>query len=154
MTETRVVLLEFNSDLNAFAQDKSLSDGLSVALQIEETLWVANDQSISLERLSLVAEEKTDLYRYGQHAQFSLHDYLRLPVPPRDRAGVEEADVEGLNYQAGYLWLVGSHSLKRTKPKLKDGTQRPRSRWRRWPVTATDTSWLASPCWNMTVRTA
>lgn len=124
MTEPRVVLLEFNSDLNALGEDKSLRDGLSVALQIGETLWVANDETISLERLSLVVDGKTGPSRYGCHAQFSLDDYLRLPVPPHDRADVDEVDVEGLDYQDGYLWLVGSHSLKRTKPKLKDGAKK------------------------------
>ncbi|MFO0701573.1 MAG: DUF3616 domain-containing protein [Nitrospira sp.] len=120
MTNTSVVLLEFNSDLNALSKDKSLRDGLSVALQIGETLWVANDETISLERLSLVTDRKTGPYRYGSHTQFSLHNYLHLPVPPRARTDVEEVDVEGLDYQDGYLWLVGSHSLKRKKPKPKD----------------------------------
>jgi hypothetical protein len=32
--------------------------------------------------------------------------------------------VEGLVYEDGYLWLVGSHSLKRKKPKLKDGAEK------------------------------
>lgn len=124
MSGTSVVLLEFDPELNAFGQDKSLRDGLSVALQIGETLWVANDETISLERLSLVTEGKTGLYRFGRHhQQFSLHDYLRLPVPPDDGADLKEVDVEGLDYHDGYLWLVGSHSLKRTKPKLKDGAK-------------------------------
>ncbi len=120
MTGTSVVLLEFDPELNAFGQDTSLSEGLSVAVQIEETLWVANDETISLERLSLVTDRKTGSYKYGRHTQFSLHDYLRLPVPPRGRTDVEEIDVEGLDYRDGYLWLVGSHSLKRTKATPKD----------------------------------
>jgi hypothetical protein len=33
-------------------------------------------------------------------------------------------DVEGLAHDDGYLWLVGSHSLKRKKPQLKDGAAR------------------------------
>lgn len=123
MNETKVVVLEFDSDLNAVGQDKSLRDGLSVALQIGNTLWVANDETISLERLSLVPEGKTGPYRYGRHQQFSLHDYLRLPVPPHDPTDLKEVDVEGLDYHDGYLWLVGSHSLKRIKPKLKDGAK-------------------------------
>ena len=44
--------------------------------------------------------------------------------PPPDPADLEEADVEGLVYEDGYLWLVGSHSLKRKKPKLKDGAKK------------------------------
>lgn len=125
MKGASVVLLEFDPELNAFAKDKSLRDGLSVAVQIGDTLWVTNDETITLERLSLVAGGNTGSYRYGRHhKQFSLNDYLRLPVPPRDRADLEEVDVEGLDYTDGYLWLVGSHSLKRKKPKLQDRAEK------------------------------
>ncbi|NGZ10669.1 MAG: DUF3616 domain-containing protein [Nitrospira sp. LK70] len=125
MSGPSVVLLEFDPELNAFGKDKSLRDGLSVVVQIGDTLWVTNDETISLERLSLVAGENTGPYSYGRHhTQFSLHDYLRLPVPPRDGADLKEADVEGLDYKDGYLWLVGSHSLKRKKPKLQDGAKK------------------------------
>ena len=82
MSGTNVVLLEFDPELNAFGKDKSLRDGLSVVVQIEDTLWVANDETTSLERLSLVVGENTGSYCYGRHhKQFSLDDYLRLPVP-------------------------------------------------------------------------
>lgn len=125
MSGASVVLLEFDPEPNALGKDKSLRDGLSVAVQIGKTLWVTNDETISLERLSLVAGGNTGPYGYGRHhKQFSLNDYLRLPVPPRDGADLEEADVEGLDYKDGYLWLVGSHSLKRKKPKLQDGAKK------------------------------
>jgi hypothetical protein len=125
MNRASVVLLEFESELNALGKDKSLRDGLSVALQIGETLWVTNDETISLERLSLVTKGNTGSYRYGRHhKQFSLNDYLQLPIPPRNRADLEEVDVEGLDCRDGYLWLVGSHSLKRKRPKLKDGAKK------------------------------
>lgn len=55
MIGTSVVLLEFDPELNALGKDKSLRDGLSVTVQIGDTLWVTNDETISLERLSLVA---------------------------------------------------------------------------------------------------
>jgi Protein of unknown function (DUF3616) len=126
MTTTSQVLLEFHPERDDLRKDKELRDGLSVAVQIGDTLWVTNDETISLERLSLVKGEHTATYRYGRHhTQFSLHDYLQLPVPPRDPADLEEADLEGLAYDDGYLWLVGSHSLKRKKPRLKDGATKP-----------------------------
>lgn len=125
MSGASVVLLEFDPELNAFGKDKSLRDGLSVAVQIGDTLWVGNDETITLERLSLVAGGNTGPYGNGRHhTQFSLNNYLRLPVPPRDRENLEEVDVEGLDYKDGYLWLVGSHSLKRKKPKLQDGAKK------------------------------
>jgi len=125
MNAASVVLLEFHPERNDLGKDKELRDGLSVAVQIGDTLWVTNDETISLERLSLVEGGNTGTYRHGRHhKQFSLNDYLELPVKPRDPADLEEADVEGLVYEDGYLWLVGSHSLKRKKPKLKDGAKK------------------------------
>ncbi|MBC7962332.1 MAG: DUF3616 domain-containing protein [Steroidobacteraceae bacterium] len=123
MNPTSTVDLEFNPVRNDLGKDKLLRDGLSAALQIGDTLWIANDESISLERLTLINDNNTGNYRHGRHhKQFSLNDYLRLPeAHPCDSANREEVDVEGLDYENGYLWLVGSHSLKRKKPKLKDG---------------------------------
>jgi hypothetical protein len=128
MNTTSVVLLEFHPERDDLSKDKELRDGLSVVVQIGDTLWVANDETISLERLSLIAGGNTGNYRFGRHhKQFSLNDYLRLPVPPpSDPADLEEADVEGLVYENDYLWLVGSHSLKRKKPKLKDEAEKAR----------------------------
>jgi hypothetical protein len=124
MSLSPVILLEFHPKLNPISKDKGLRDGLSAVMQIGDTLWVANDEAISLERLSLVGEGKSGIYKYGRHhTQFSLNDYLRLPIQPHKSKGVSEADVEGLDYAGGYLWLVGSHSLTRKKPKLKDGAK-------------------------------
>jgi hypothetical protein len=47
---------------------------------------------------------------------FDLSDFLALPADAK-----EEADIEGLDIDAGWLWLVGSHSVKRKKPKQSDG---------------------------------
>jgi len=126
MTPTGIVLLEFHPERDDLGKGKELRDGLSVVLQIGDTLWLANDETISLERLTLEKGENADEYRYArQHKQFSLNDYLPLPIPPTgDPEDVQEVDVEGLAYEDGYLWLVGSHSLKRKKPKLKDGVKK------------------------------
>ncbi|WP_151636259.1 DUF3616 domain-containing protein [Noviherbaspirillum aerium] len=118
MTTHQHLLLEFQPEHNDFSKGKELRDGLSVVLQIDDTLWVANDETISLERLS-IAREKDDEGRTCArgHRQFPLNDYLRLPVPPTgDPCDLQEIDIEGLAYGDGYLWLVGSHSLKRKKP--------------------------------------
>jgi len=125
MNPTSTVDLEFDPDRDDLGKGKKLRDGLSVALQIGNTLWVANDESISLERLTLMSEGNAGHYRHGRHhQQFSLDDYLRLPeAPSDDPADIAEVDVEGLDYEDGYLWLVGSHSLKRKKPTLTDGTK-------------------------------
>lgn len=121
MNPTSNVILEFDANRNNFDKDKKLIDGLSVVVQIEDTLWVANDETTTLERLSLVADGNGQ-YLGQNHAQFSLAEYLELPVPLSDK--LEEVDLEGLAYDDGYLWLVGSHSQKRKKPKSTGDVQK------------------------------
>ncbi len=119
---SNTIHLEFAPERNDLSKGKQLRDGLSVAVQIGNTLWVSNDETISLERLVPI-----DSHRYGHHQQFPLHDYLQLPVaPPSDPADIEEVDLEGLACADGYLWLVGSHSLKRKQPQLNEGLEKAR----------------------------
>lgn len=128
MNRTKTVLLEFDPELNKLGKNKKLRDGLSAVVQIGDTLWVANDETLSLERLTRQYRTGNGEIRFGDHRQFALHDYLRLPVPPSARAEengkIEEADIEGLDFQDGYLWLVGSHSLKRGNPKEEDSIKK------------------------------
>lgn len=128
MNPTHIVLLEFDSKLNGIDKGKKLSHGLSVVVQIGDSLWVANDETLSLERFTLTGAGSTGEYVCGGgHTQFSLNDYLRLPVPPTaDPEELEEADLEGLAYENGYLWLVCSHSLKRKKPESGDKPEKAR----------------------------
>ncbi|PMY45430.1 MULTISPECIES: DUF3616 domain-containing protein [Pseudomonas] len=100
-----VVILSFAP---AFA---ALRDGLSVAQRIGDTLWVANDEATSLERLKIQGTAPGGAVICAEHQSFSLMEYLDLPIPEPDA----EIDIEGLAYDDGYLWVVGSHSLKRKK---------------------------------------
>lgn len=113
------VVLNFDPATASIGKGKALRDGLSVVAQIGETLWVANDETLSLERLTLTRDSVTSMPAYGRaHTTFPLADYLDLPMPPSaDPKETVEADLEGLAYEDGELWLVGSHSLKRKKPK-------------------------------------
>lgn len=130
MIRTGVLTLEFSPECSDLGKGKALRDGLSVAVLIGDTLWVTNDETISLERLALVPGPEPGICaRAGGHVQFPLADYLDLPVPSLPGSkNVEEADLEGLAYGDGYLWLVGSHSLKRKKPRLKSGPDYARER--------------------------
>jgi hypothetical protein len=124
MNRTGTVLLQFDPDLNKLRKDKKLWDGLSAVVQIGDTLWVANDEALSLERLSRQRETAGGEIRYADHRQFPLHEVLQLPMPPAADGKIEEADIEGLDYDGGYLWLVGSHSLKRDKPKEENSIEK------------------------------
>jgi hypothetical protein len=123
MTRTGSALLSFKSKFN-LSKKKKLRDGLSVVVQVGDTLWVANDETVTLERLTRQAGTASGAHRYGDHAQFALGDYLRLPAPPADPKDFEEADVEGLDYHDGYFWLVGSHSLKRKKADEEESVEK------------------------------
>src|SRR5687767_4890585 len=117
MARTGCVTLEFDARLNRLDDDKELRHGLSVALQIGETLWVANDETISLERLSPEKGDTDSDHKYGKHRRFDLAEFLELPVrPPDDRKKIKEIDIEGVDFKDGYIWLTGSHSSKRKKP--------------------------------------
>lgn len=110
------VLLEFAEKLNQVGS-KRLSDGLSAVVHIGNDLWVANDESTSIERLTLLNNDNEGIITYGQHQQFQIENYITLPVGSKNAEGkTEEIDIEGLDFKDGYLWLIGSHSLKRKKP--------------------------------------
>lgn len=113
---SNAVMLRFDP---ALAQ---LRDGLSVALQIGGTLWVANDETTSVERLTVQPAVPGEVVLCDEHQSFPLGEYLDLPVPETD----EEIDIEGLAYagDSGYLWVVGSHSLKRKKAEADKSAQK------------------------------
>ncbi|HNA82552.1 MAG TPA: DUF3616 domain-containing protein [Thiobacillaceae bacterium] len=98
---------------------KALRDGLSAVVRVGNQLWLANDESLSLERLTLEGD------RAGAHVSFPLADCLDLPAPP-DGDDFQEADIEGLDWADGCLWLTGSHSLKRKQPKPGDKPEKAR----------------------------
>ena len=75
-----------------------------------EYLWLAGDETATVERLTLdsaLAPTVGDRQR-----SFALADLVDLPGPPH-----AEADLEGLARSEGWLWVTGSHSLVR--PRIK-----------------------------------
>ncbi|QPK64224.1 DUF3616 domain-containing protein [Methylomonas sp. LL1] len=122
MKPTSQVLLQFDPALNQLGNGKRLAGGLSVVTRIGDTLWLANDETASLERLTLFKTDQNTQFIGLNHCQFRLSDFLKLPVTPdiSVQAG-QEVDLEGLAHADGYLWMIGSHSLKRGKPKPDRG---------------------------------
>lgn len=97
------VLLHFQHDI-----DRVLHDLSAVARTPSGHLWVGTDEGLTIERLSPLTPNA-----YGQHQSFAIGDFIEL----FDHE--DEADIEGLDYAAPYLWFTGSHSLKRKKPKKR-----------------------------------
>jgi len=127
MHPANIVLLEFHPEHDNLTHDKELRDGLSVALRMGDTLWLANDESVTLERLTLSEKDSTGRSSFARdHKQFALHDFLPLPLPPHGETSdrINEADIEGLACDNKYLWLTGSHSLRRKQPKPDDSMKK------------------------------
>ena len=85
-----------------------LRDDLSAVVQVGNSLWLGSDEGpIS------IACRRRDGQHFGHHKRFALDGILELLAEEKG----EEVDIEGLDYSDDYLWLVGSHSLKRERPK-------------------------------------
>ncbi|HEY9725409.1 MAG TPA: DUF3616 domain-containing protein [Chroococcales cyanobacterium] len=96
------VTLQFLSDCVPCHEDLS-----AALLTHDKHLWLASDETTTLERLSFDGSDT-----FSNHQQIELSQFIELPAG-KD----EEIDIEGLAYSDYYLWLVGSHSWKRKKPK-------------------------------------
>lgn len=90
---------------------KQFREGLSGVAGLGDTLWVASDETLTVERLDRVPGRQP---AFAAHATFAIARFLRLP----DGSG-DEADVEDLDVAGGYLWMVGSHAAEREMPDAK-----------------------------------
>jgi hypothetical protein len=97
------VLLHFEQEFSDIISDIS-----AATFSDDGSLWVGSDEMVGVERLSPI-----DCNSYGEHQRFLLKDYIEL-------FDDDEIDIEGMDFADGYLWLTGSHSTKRKKPKGKD----------------------------------
>lgn len=105
------VLLRFGS-----GSESLLSNLSAVAFSPDGSLWVGSDElsQVGQEELNtLVRLTAVQPCEFSEHQPFALRDYLNID----DSLG--EVDIEGLDYADSYLWLTGSHSTKRKKPKGK-----------------------------------
>jgi hypothetical protein len=110
----RKISVAFNPETSYNASGKHIRDGLSCALRTGNNFWFCCDERSSLERLTILEDGSL-----GKHKQFDLSAYLELPS-----ATDCEIDIEGLGLDENYLWLTGSHSLARKKPRKKDSIEK------------------------------
>lgn len=106
------IVLDLSDAQHVELLDRDLRDGLSSATRTGKYLWVAGDEQISIQRL-----EKTKEDCYGKCTTFHLGDYITLISDSC------EMDIEGMDYDGRYLWIIGSHSYKRSNIKGKDKKQ-------------------------------
>lgn len=102
----RTVELRYGATLDDADEDKRRIDNVSAAAFDGRHLWTAADEGISFQRLT-----RRDA-RFEAARSFDLADYFD-GYPPE---GEDEADLEGLAFNEGRLWMTGSHALVRKKP--------------------------------------
>ena len=104
MPEVPTRTLRFDPSLSE-KQVAKVRDNLSAIVLSESHLWLGGDEGTSVHRMTLEPSGE-----FASHTTFELKDILSLPG-----ADGEEIDIEGLDVNEGYLWLIGSHSSKRKK---------------------------------------
>ena len=90
--------------------DENVALNLSAVAHHGRTLWLASDEFAHVDRLT-----STGKGGYGSHKAFAVGDFIDLPEGPE-----AEMDIEGLALDGGYMWIVGSHSKTRKKPKADE----------------------------------
>lgn len=110
VTRQGTVTLRFVHEDDLDDVEDPLRKDLSAAAAIGDCLFVASDEGATIERLVRTADGE-----YAEHTDVALGDFFDLPG---GRNG--EMDVEGLAVDGGFLWITGSHSLKRDDPDPDD----------------------------------
>jgi hypothetical protein len=80
---------------------------LSASVRVGDNLFMGADEACAVERLTIGKDGAK------AHRSFPLAGLLDLADPE------EEADIEGLAVEDGWLWVVGSHARTRPNPKKK-----------------------------------
>lgn len=109
MTVERTVRLQFDEAARAAGTHTNLSAVRSDG----GVLWVAGDETATVERLT--ADNPEEPQRYAQQASYRLAEFVHLPGTDAE----EEADIEGLARHGSFLWAIGSHGLRRKQIKAK-----------------------------------
>ena len=95
-----------------FSPDSLVHANLSGAAVTGDWLWVAGDEACGVDRLRRLDPVGGEALRFGEVRDFPLAELLDLPGEPD-----EEADLEGMAVVDGWMWVVGSHGLKRKNAK-------------------------------------
>lgn len=88
-------------------------DGRTLFLGVDETV----DATPTIERLSWTGDG------YAAHQPLAVEAFLDLPDPAPKKGRVTEVDIEGLAVCGSFLWVVGSHSSRRKKPKHRSAEE-------------------------------
>lgn len=99
------VRVDFRHHGTLGASDEPMHGDISGMAVQDDYLWLVSDETSSLERLSRTGDGGFD-----RHRSYDLTQIFDLP-------GDGEIDLEAIARDGDWLWLVGSHALKRKKPR-------------------------------------
>lgn len=105
-----VTTLRFKPEARLVHVDDPLHKDLSAVARNAHHLFFSCDETSGVDRLDRQEDG------WGDHRHFNLGEIFDLPGGPDG-----EMDIEGLEEDDGWLWIVGSHSTKRGKPGDGDG---------------------------------
>lgn len=111
---TKKITLRFDAEKSLNPEGKHVRDGLSTGLRTGDNLWLSCDERTTIERLTVDSDGS-----FAGHQSFDLRDYLELPDGDNS-----EVDIEGMGTTDHYIWIIGSHSLKRKKPRGHDSVEK------------------------------
>jgi hypothetical protein len=111
MFPNHILPLEFDPKLNDLGNDKKLTDGVSAIVRIGDYLWLAHDETVRLERLSLHKIEETGLYHAKDHEKFDRRRFLRDRSGYPDGCGKCVAD-QAAGGSPSPAWLAESISTQ------------------------------------------
>ena len=100
-------VLQLDPSLGSKKDLAKIRDNLSAIVLAGNHLWLGGDEGTHLHRMTRGSGGD-----FGDHKRF---DVLPLLDLPDQGAKPSEIDIEGLDVDDGYVWLVGSHSRKRKK---------------------------------------
>jgi hypothetical protein len=121
---TRHIVLQFDPALDRLPSGKRLSEGMSAAVAVANTLWLTHDETVSIERL-VARRAKGASVGYDEHRRFNLGEFITLPAPAdgAEPGSPPEADMEGIACCGDYLWVAGSHSSVRDEAEGSTATE-------------------------------
>lgn len=99
------VVLQFQPPDHPGLPGVAVQEDLSACVRLGDVLFLACDETAGIERLRLTPAG------WGDHHHYDLAGFVDLPAGPGD-----EIDIEGLAIDDDWLWVLGSHALKRRGP--------------------------------------
>ncbi len=100
-------ILKLDKSLGSSKDLAKIRDNFSAIVTGGNHLWLGGDEGTHIDRMTRDAKGN-----FGGHRRFDLAALVKLPKPSDKNS---EIDIEGLDLDGGYLWVIGSHSLKRKK---------------------------------------